>query len=168
MGALAGHEGRQMTGEEVLMRAILSNKHPKALAAETRHSNPSTLAYVLDHPFPVKRVALYDNTAVVMTEVVIRKHLLMCFVTRLQRRIVRDVINQRRQKTGRRGRRFPGVGKQAAQVFYLLCNDHSETDISKILHVSRERVRQVKEKLKTLPTIQKFHEELKGVQSGKW
>lgn len=157
-------------GERALARAILSKKSPEDLASETRHMGRVTLLRLSSTDMlNQSKCLLYDHTATVEIYSELTERLLMGLVTRLQRQIIRDVINQRRQKgNDTRVRRSRGVGKQAARVFYLLCSNHSETDISRMLGVSRERVRQVKEKLKTLPTVKKFYKELKGEYRGKW
>ncbi len=52
---------------------------------------------------------------------------------------------------------------------YLLCQYHSDAEISHTLKLSRQRIGQIKELLRTLPSVKKLYKELKGEYSGlKW
>ncbi len=150
-------------GLSILIRDIFSQKSPEAIANETRHGNRSTLAHIPSDALVRNRVLLLDTTKPVDIYDEINERLLNCLVKRMQRKIVKEASAKHRNGKQR------GVGKQAAQVFHLLCQQHNDTEISHTLKLSRQRIGQIKELLRTLPSVKKLYKELKGEYSGlKW
>ncbi len=171
-------------GQYILAQDILSKKSPEAIADETRHGNRSTFVNIpvntltktgirLDqglsnspHDFGEGRegmgtsISLIDLIAPTYIDDELNEQSLKCLITRMKKMIMREVrIGQDRTRNT----------KKYAQVFERLCAGNTEIDIAKVLKISRERVRQIKETLKTLECMGKFKMELKGDYSGlKW
>ncbi len=79
-------------------------------------------------------------------------------------KLVRKEIEETWQKPHSRGR--SGI-EVAVKVFDGLCEGETDSEISRSLKISRERVRQVHERLKELPTVMKMRRELRAMISDK-
>ncbi|KKL75304.1 hypothetical protein LCGC14_2056250 [marine sediment metagenome] len=165
-------------GYYLLGRDILSEKSAETIANETRHGNRSTLSRMpvdvltktglrldmgLSRPQDFGEgasVTLLDIISPTFIEDEINEQSLKCLAIRVKKQITSEV--QKRQSMKR------GIEKYE-QVFGLLCAGSLETDIADELGITRERVRQIKERLKTLQCVKKFYKELKGDYGGlKW
>jgi len=159
---------------DLLIKDVLSKKSPEKIASESKHGDlrwnvldnipldALTKASVsLDKPVANTLTPLVEIMPSASAEVDIRK-------TRLQALIADLKIAVSKEVKQRKGRGQEAANKYA-QVFELLCQEYLESDIARTLKITRERVRQIKEHLKTLNCMRNFYKELRGDYRGvKW